>query len=259
MSQQSRTTASWQALDAAHHVHPFTDPKPGKGVRVITRGEGVYIWDSDGNRSSTAWRGSGASMSATAARNWSMRPLRNSDAAVLQQFWQTSTPSQIELVRLLASVCPAGIRTFFFANSGSEANDTVVRLVRHYWDVAGKPTQAHVHRPHAGLSRQHARRDEPRRHGAHAQARQVAAARVRAHRAPALLHAGRRADARAVRRRGRAPSRREDSRARRGQRRRLHRRADPGRGRRLSTRRRATGRRSSGSAASTMCCSSPTK
>ena len=142
MSQQSRTTASWQALDAAHHVHPFTDPKPGKGVRVITRGEGVYIWDNDGNRLLDGMAGlwcvnvgyGRQELVDAASAQLSTLPYYNT-------FWQTSTPSQIELVELLTSVCPEGIRRFFFANSGSEANDTVVRLVRHYWEVAGKPTR----------------------------------------------------------------------------------------------------------------------
>ena len=52
------TTASaaprsdWQAADAAHYLHPFTDFKSlaGKGSRVITRAEGIYLWDSDGHK-----------------------------------------------------------------------------------------------------------------------------------------------------------------------------------------------------------------
>ena len=48
-----RSTAEWRRLDAAHHIHPFTDPRAlaaGGDSRVITRGDGVYLWDSDGNR-----------------------------------------------------------------------------------------------------------------------------------------------------------------------------------------------------------------
>ena len=45
-------TADWQALDAAHYLHPFTDHQAlaRKGTRVITRAEGVYLWDSEGRR-----------------------------------------------------------------------------------------------------------------------------------------------------------------------------------------------------------------
>lgn len=144
MSVTSRTTSEWQALDGAHHVHPFSDPKATatKGVRIITRGEGVYIWDSDGNKILDGMAGlwcvnvgyGRRELVEAATKQLETLPYYNS-------FWQTSTPSQIELSKLLVTVCPEGFRHFFFANSGSEANDTVVRMVRHYWEVAGKPTK----------------------------------------------------------------------------------------------------------------------
>ena len=45
-------TSDWQAVDRAHYLHSFTDTKAlaEEGCRVITRADGVYIWDSDGNR-----------------------------------------------------------------------------------------------------------------------------------------------------------------------------------------------------------------
>ena len=48
----TRTTSAWQALDAAHHLHPFTDFKSlaAKGSRIITRAEGIHVWDNDGNK-----------------------------------------------------------------------------------------------------------------------------------------------------------------------------------------------------------------
>ena len=52
MAQTVRSTQDYRALDVAHHVHPFTDQKAlaGKGVRIITRAEGAYVWDSEGNK-----------------------------------------------------------------------------------------------------------------------------------------------------------------------------------------------------------------
>ena len=48
----SRDTTAWQDLDRRHYLHPFTDFKSlaAKGTRVIVRAEGVYLYDSDGER-----------------------------------------------------------------------------------------------------------------------------------------------------------------------------------------------------------------
>ena len=46
------STAEWQALDRAHHMHPFTDTAQlnREGVRIIAKAEGVHVWDSEGRR-----------------------------------------------------------------------------------------------------------------------------------------------------------------------------------------------------------------
>ena len=46
-----RSTASWQAADTAHFLHPFTDFQAlaAKGSRIITRADGIYLWDSEGH------------------------------------------------------------------------------------------------------------------------------------------------------------------------------------------------------------------
>ena len=47
-----RSTQDWQAADAAHFLHPFTDFQAlaGKGSRIITRADNIYLWDNDGQR-----------------------------------------------------------------------------------------------------------------------------------------------------------------------------------------------------------------
>jgi putrescine---pyruvate transaminase len=144
MAQTFRSTQEYRALDVAHHVHPFTDQKAlaGKGVRVITRAEGAYVWDSDGNKILDGMAGlwcvnvgyGRKELVDAATQQLQTLPYYNS-------FFQTSTPSQIELGRVLAEVTPPGLKHFFYTNSGSEANDTVIRLARHYWRVKGKPTK----------------------------------------------------------------------------------------------------------------------
>ncbi|MFC3053559.1 aspartate aminotransferase family protein [Kordiimonas pumila] len=135
---------SWYDADKAHHIHPFMDPKyfDKNHVRVITRGEGVYIWDAEGNKILDGMAGlwcvnvGYGRQELIDAANEQMKNL-----AYYNSFFQSSTPTQIELAEKLATITPQGIDHFFYANSGSEANDTVIRMARHYWSIQGKPTK----------------------------------------------------------------------------------------------------------------------
>ena len=55
----SLTTEEIQALDSAHFLHPFTDFKDlaSQGARVIDRGEGIFVWDSEGHKLCDAMSG----------------------------------------------------------------------------------------------------------------------------------------------------------------------------------------------------------
>lgn len=131
-----------QAKDAAHYLHPFTDFKAlaALGSRIIVRGEGIYIFDSNGHRildgMSGLWNvnlGYGRRELADAAyRQMLELPFYNS-------FFQTSNIPAIELAATIAGVAPSHLQHVFYCNSGSEANDTIVRMVRRYWDIKGEP------------------------------------------------------------------------------------------------------------------------
>ncbi|MDE2299692.1 MAG: aminotransferase class III-fold pyridoxal phosphate-dependent enzyme, partial [Burkholderiales bacterium] len=137
-----RSTQDWQAADAAHYLHPFTDFKSlaHKGSRVITRGDNIYLWDSDGHKILDAMSGlwcvnvgyGRTELIEAATRQMTELPFYNS-------FFQTATPPAIELAELLAQVSPPQFQHVFFSGSGSEGNDTVVRMVRRYWDLLGQP------------------------------------------------------------------------------------------------------------------------
>ncbi|MCY3996704.1 MAG: aminotransferase class III-fold pyridoxal phosphate-dependent enzyme, partial [Rhodobacter sp.] len=135
-------TEELQALDAAHHLHPFThgDELARKGARVITRANGVTLTDSDGNELLDAMAGLwcvnigyGRDELAEAART-QMRQL-----PYYNTFFNTTHMPAASLAARLASLAPADLSHVFFASSGSEANDTNIRLVRHYWAARGKP------------------------------------------------------------------------------------------------------------------------
>ena len=136
------TTAAWQDLDRRHYLHPFTDYKAlqAKGARVIVKAEGVYLHDSEGNRildgMAGLWCvnvGYGRRELADAAYKQMLElPYYNS-------FFQTAHPPAIELAKRLVDLTPPQFNRVFFTGSGSEGNDTVVRLVRRYWDLLGQP------------------------------------------------------------------------------------------------------------------------
>jgi len=142
----ARSTADWQAADAAHYLHPFTDFKAlaARGSRVITKADNVYLWDSDGHKIFDAMSGLWC-----VNVGYGRQELIDAATAQLKQlpfynsFFQTANPPAIELAELLASVTPPQFKHVFFSGSGSEGNDTVVRMVRRYWDVLGQP-QRHV-------------------------------------------------------------------------------------------------------------------
>ncbi len=137
-----RPTAQLQALDAAHHMHPFTQGSglAQKGARIITRGEGVWIYDSEGERILDGMSGlwcvnigyGREELAEAAARQMRELPYYNT-------FFQTSHVPAIDLAAKLAELAPGDLNNVFFACSGSEANDTNLRMVRQYWALKGHP------------------------------------------------------------------------------------------------------------------------
>jgi putrescine aminotransferase len=135
-------TAELQRLDAAHHFHPFTDKAAlaKKGARVILRGEGVWLTDSEGHRILDGMAGlwcvnlgyGRKELGQVAARQMEELPYYNT-------FFQTTHVPAIALAAKLAELAPGDLNHVFFAGSGSEANDTNIRLVRRYWQVKGQP------------------------------------------------------------------------------------------------------------------------
>ncbi|MGN6315173.1 aspartate aminotransferase family protein [Trinickia sp.] len=143
----SPSTNDYRALDAAHHLHPFSDMGAlnRAGSRVIVKAEGVYLWDSDGNRiidgMAGLWCvnvGYGRKELADAAyRQLRALPYYNT-------FFKTTHPPVIALSALLAELTPAPFNHFFYCNSGSEGNDTVLRIVYRYWATQGKPSKRYI-------------------------------------------------------------------------------------------------------------------
>jgi putrescine aminotransferase len=135
-------TSDIQAKDSAHYLHPFTDHKAlvEKGARVITHAEGIYIWDSNGEKILDAMSGlwcvnvgyGRKELVAAAAKQMTELPYYNS-------FFQTTNVPAVTLAEKIIKLAGDNYSHVFFSSSGSESNDTNVRMVRHYWATLGQP------------------------------------------------------------------------------------------------------------------------
>ena len=136
------STAELQKLDAAHHMHPFTDANglAAKGARVIKSAKGVWLQDSEGNKIIDGMAGLwcvNIGYGRTELGDVAKRQM--DELSYYNTFFQTTHVPAIALAAELAKIAPEGMNHTFFAGSGSEANDTNIRLVRRYWQVKGMP------------------------------------------------------------------------------------------------------------------------
>jgi putrescine aminotransferase len=135
-------TAELQAIDSAHHLHPFThgNQLAAKGPRVITSAKGVWLKDSEGEEIIDGMAGlwcvnigyGREELADAAARQMRELPFYNT-------FFQTTHVPALMLAKKLAELAPGDLNTVFFANGGSDANDTNLRMVRTYWAEKGQP------------------------------------------------------------------------------------------------------------------------
>ncbi|MEM9192902.1 MAG: aminotransferase [Myxococcota bacterium] len=127
--------------DIAHTLHPYTalHQHAERGPHIITRGEGIYVWDEAGHRFieglSGLWcTGLGYSeprLIEAASRQLHALPFGHS-------FVHRACAPTIELAEKLIGLAPDGLDRAFFVNSGSEANDTAVKFVWYYNNALGR-------------------------------------------------------------------------------------------------------------------------
>jgi putrescine---pyruvate transaminase len=135
------------AGDLAHLIHPLTDHSqlPAKGPLVIVRGEGSELVTEDGRRLIDGMAGLWSANlghdreDLVAAASEQMRTL-----PYVATFGGVSSPPAIELAERLAGLAPAGLSGVFFASSGSEANETAIKLARRHWVRRGQPQRSIV-------------------------------------------------------------------------------------------------------------------
>lgn len=142
MTYQNYSRDQLQKIDAAHYLHPFSNHKElrAAGARMIVRGDGPYVYDTEGAEILDGMAGLWCvnigygrhELAEAAAAQLKELPFYNS-------FFACATPTPVLLSGKLAELAPAGINQVFYGSSGSEANDTALRIVRHYWALEGKP------------------------------------------------------------------------------------------------------------------------
>jgi putrescine aminotransferase len=136
------STSRLKELDARHHLHPFSNHLTlrAAGSRVIVGGEGAHFIDSEGKRVLDGMSGLW-----TTNVGYGRKELAEAAYAQLLElpyyntFFQTTHPRVIELSEKLSQIAPAGISQVFYGSSGSESNDTAIRMIRHYWVIKGEP------------------------------------------------------------------------------------------------------------------------
>jgi 4-aminobutyrate---pyruvate transaminase len=133
--------------DIASVAHPFTNLKTHEtvGPLVISRGEGVYVYDDSGRRYIEAMAGLWC-----ASLGFSEKRLADAAYAELcrlpfyHQFHHKGHEPSIALAERLLAMSPVPMSKVFFANSGSEANDTAVKLVWYYNNALGRPRKKKI-------------------------------------------------------------------------------------------------------------------
>ncbi|MCP3675187.1 MAG: aminotransferase class III-fold pyridoxal phosphate-dependent enzyme [Gammaproteobacteria bacterium] len=143
----NRTTSELQSLDKAHHLHPFTNFKSHRktGGRIISHAEHIYIYDSDNNKILDGMSGlwccnlgySQPEIIQATTEQMHKLPYYNN-------FFNCSNEPSVNMAKALVDVTPEQFNQVFFTNSGSEANDTNIKLVHRYFDILGKPEKKQI-------------------------------------------------------------------------------------------------------------------
>ncbi len=135
-------TRQWQEMDAAHFLHPFTDHKAlhEQGSRIITKAKGAYLWDSEGHKILDGMAGLWcAAVGHGHPELVEAASKQMSELSFYNAFFKTATPPAITLAARLAKLTGGRFQRVFYACSGSEAVDTIIRTMRHYWTLKGEP------------------------------------------------------------------------------------------------------------------------
>jgi putrescine aminotransferase len=141
------TPTPLQTLDARHHLHPFTnhDEMHAAGTHILTDGKGVWLHDQNGRRLLDGLAGLWC-----VNVGYGRRELIDAVTRQMEQlcyypsFFNSTTEPAIRLAARLSELAPARLHHVMFSNSGSEANETALKLIRAYWKLKGQSKRTKV-------------------------------------------------------------------------------------------------------------------
>ncbi|MEP7182991.1 MAG: aspartate aminotransferase family protein [Betaproteobacteria bacterium] len=156
MNLPTRTPAAMR--DLAYHLHPSSNLRTvqNEGPLVITRGEGVYVFDEQGNRYLEGMAGLWCTSLGFSERRLAEAAYRQLLELPFYHSFAGKVPAiATELAEKLMSIAPTGLARVIFANSGSEANDTAIKLVWYVNNALGRPEKKKIigrHRGYHGMT-----------------------------------------------------------------------------------------------------------
>lgn len=133
--------------DLAYTLHPYTNLRAHetKGPLVLTRGEGVRVFDEQGKGYIEAMAGLWCTSLGFSEKRLAEAAKRQMDALPFaHQFSHKAHEPGIELAARLIAMAPVPMSKVFFANSGSEANDTVIKMVWYFNNALGRPEKKKI-------------------------------------------------------------------------------------------------------------------
>ncbi len=138
---------SMASRDKAYFLHPMTNLRKHQdiGPRVITHAKGIYVYDEDGNEYIEGMAG----LWCTALGFGNERLIEAAKAQLdklpyYHSFAHRNTDVAIDLAEMLIGMAPVKMSKAFFTSSGSEANDTVLKIVRYFNNAIGRPEKKKI-------------------------------------------------------------------------------------------------------------------
>ncbi|MGH2534602.1 MAG: aspartate aminotransferase family protein [Thermomicrobiales bacterium] len=144
---QTYNTADLVQKDKANMLHPVSNLRQvqAHGPLVLARGEGVYLWDTEGKRYIDAFAGLWNINVGHGRHELSRAMAEQADeVAFVPTFFGLAAPPAIELAAKLADLFPDPISHFQFTSGGAESNETAIKIARYYWHLQGKPAKVKI-------------------------------------------------------------------------------------------------------------------